>query len=66
MSMQVNMIFFYVLNLNLYLLINYDLTLQLQLFSLQILHRENIFSTKGFTMDARLLTAVSYLSFAFI
>jgi len=33
--------------------------LQLELFSLQILHRENIFSAKGLTVDATLLTAVS-------
>jgi len=33
--------------------------LQLQLFSLQLMHRENIFSAKGFIVDATLLTAVS-------
>jgi len=33
--------------------------LQLQLFSLQILHQENIFLAKGFTMDAKLLARVS-------
>ncbi|XP_018310377.1 putative gustatory receptor 28a [Mycetomoellerius zeteki] len=31
---------------------------ELQLFSLQILHRKNIFSIKAFTMDASLLTAM--------
>jgi len=35
------------------------LTLQLHLFSLQILHRKNIFSAKGLTVNASLLTAVS-------
>jgi len=33
--------------------------LQLQLFSLQILHRENTFCAKGLAVDATLLTAVS-------
>lgn len=33
--------------------------LQLQLFSMQILQRENEFSAKGLTMDATLLIAVS-------
>ncbi|XP_011705222.1 PREDICTED: uncharacterized protein LOC105460466, partial [Wasmannia auropunctata] len=33
-----------------------DLTLQLQLFSLQMLHRENIFAAKGLNIDATLLT----------
>jgi len=32
--------------------------LQLQLFSLQILHRKDTFSVKGLTVDATLLTAV--------
>ncbi|KYN03757.1 Putative gustatory receptor 28b [Cyphomyrmex costatus] len=32
---------------------------ELQLFSLQIMHRQNAFSAKGFIMDATLLTAVS-------
>lgn len=36
--------------------------LQLQLFSLQILHRENTFCAKGLTVDATLLTAVSNYS----
>ncbi|XP_020283876.1 uncharacterized protein LOC109854811 [Pseudomyrmex gracilis] len=31
---------------------------ELQLFSLQILHRDNIFSAKGLTVDATLLTAI--------
>jgi len=38
--------------------------LQLQLFSLQILHRENVFSAKGLIVDATLLTAVNERSFA--
>ncbi|KYQ59868.1 Putative gustatory receptor 28b [Trachymyrmex zeteki] len=33
---------------------------ELQLFSLQILHRKNIFSIKAFTMDASLLTAACF------
>lgn len=45
---------------------NYFNTLQLQLFSLQILHRENSFTAKGLTVDATLLTAVSNQSFALI
>jgi len=36
--------------------------LQLQLFSLQILHSENIFSAKGFTVDATLFVAVSIIN----
>jgi len=36
--------------------------LQLQLFSLQILHSENIFSAKGFTVDATLFVAVSVIN----
>ncbi|KYN03751.1 Putative gustatory receptor 28b [Cyphomyrmex costatus] len=36
---------------------------ELQLFSLQILHRKNIFSLKGLTIDATLLAAVSKQSF---
>ncbi|KYN03754.1 hypothetical protein ALC62_05450 [Cyphomyrmex costatus] len=32
---------------------------ELQLYSLQILHHKNIFSAKGFTIDASLLTSVS-------
>ncbi|KAG5313133.1 GR28B protein, partial [Acromyrmex insinuator] len=39
---------------------------ELQLFSLQILHHKNIFSTKAFTMDASLLTAVNNQLFVLI
>jgi len=42
------------------------MALQLQLFSLQILHCKITFSAKVFTLDATLLTAVSYQSFFFI
>jgi len=42
------------------------MALQLQLFSLQILHCKNTFSAKVLTMDATLLTAVSYQSFSFM
>ncbi|XP_012524231.3 putative gustatory receptor 28b [Monomorium pharaonis] len=37
---------------------------ELELFSVQILHRENVFSAKGLTIDAWLLTAVSGQLFA--
>ncbi|XP_011062602.1 PREDICTED: putative gustatory receptor 28b [Acromyrmex echinatior] len=37
---------------------------ELHLFSLQIMHRGNAFSAKGFVMDATLLTAVSERLFA--
>ncbi|XP_011705598.1 PREDICTED: uncharacterized protein LOC105460806 [Wasmannia auropunctata] len=39
---------------------------ELQLFSLQILHRGNTFSTKGLTIDATLVTTVSNQSFTLI
>ncbi|XP_018058025.1 PREDICTED: putative gustatory receptor 28b [Atta colombica] len=39
---------------------------ELQLFSLQILHCKNIFSTKAFTMDASLLTTVNNQLFVLI
>jgi len=40
---------------------------QLQLFSLQILHCDNIFSAKGLTVNAKLLATVSdsYVSISF-
>lgn len=38
------------------------LRLQLQLFSLQILHCNNTFSAKGVTIDAKFLARVSELS----
>ncbi|XP_070517919.1 uncharacterized protein [Cardiocondyla obscurior] len=36
---------------------------ELQLFSMQILHRDNVFSAKGLTVDATLLTGRSYGSY---
>ncbi|XP_018369785.1 PREDICTED: putative gustatory receptor 28a [Trachymyrmex cornetzi] len=37
---------------------NKEIKYELQLFSLQLMHRENIFSAKGFIVDATLLTAM--------
>ncbi|XP_018310316.1 uncharacterized protein [Mycetomoellerius zeteki] len=39
---------------------------ELQIFSLQVLHCDNTFSAKGFTIDAKLLAAVSDVSYAFV
>jgi len=38
---------------------------QLQLFSLQILHSKNIFSAKGFTVDATLFATVGIINYLF-
>ncbi|KYN14855.1 hypothetical protein ALC57_12964 [Trachymyrmex cornetzi] len=44
---------------------NKDVKYELQLFSLQLMHHDNIFSTKVLIVDATLLTTVSELSFCF-
>ncbi|XP_018351465.1 PREDICTED: putative gustatory receptor 28b [Trachymyrmex septentrionalis] len=45
---------------------NKEIKCELQLFSLQVMHRKNIFSAKGIIIDATLLTQVNDQSFSFI
>jgi len=47
-------LFIYIITFSNFLFYN----LQLHLFSLQIIHCENMFSAKGLSIDAKLLTAV--------